>query len=117
MVARVPLAPAPMTAITGAGSAAGLSVGFTATRIVYNIDRINSLWGSSVIEVVTIDTPSLGDRTYLATDGASALVIDPQRDIDRVLVVAGARGVTVTHVFETHVHTDYVSGGLALART
>jgi hydroxyacylglutathione hydrolase len=69
-----------------------------------------------VIEVVTIDTPSLGDRTYLATDGASALVIDPQRDIDRVLAAAAARGVTVTHVFETHIHNDYVSGGLALAR-
>ena len=69
-----------------------------------------------MIEVVTIDTPSLGDRTYLATDGASALVIDPQRDIDRVLEVAAARGVAVTHVFETHIHNDYVSGGLALAR-
>ncbi len=69
-----------------------------------------------MIEVVTIDTPSLGDRTYLATDGASALVIDPQRDIDRVLVVAAARGVAVTHVFETHIHNDYVSGGLDLAR-
>jgi hydroxyacylglutathione hydrolase len=69
-----------------------------------------------VIEVVTIETPSLGDRTYLATDGARALVIDPQRDIDRVLAVAAARGVAVTHVFETHIHNDYVSGGLALAR-
>jgi hydroxyacylglutathione hydrolase len=69
-----------------------------------------------VIEVVTIETPSLGDRTYLATDGASALVIDPQRDIDRVLTVAASRGVAVTHMFETHIHNDYVSGGLALAR-
>jgi hydroxyacylglutathione hydrolase len=69
-----------------------------------------------VIEIVTIETPSLGDRTYLATDGADALVIDPQRDIDRVLAVAAARGVAVTHVFETHIHNDYVSGGLALAR-
>jgi len=69
-----------------------------------------------VIEIVTIDTPSLGDRTYLATDGVSALVIDPQRDIDRVLAVAAARDVAVTHVFETHIHNDYVSGGLALAR-
>jgi hydroxyacylglutathione hydrolase len=68
-----------------------------------------------MIEVVTIETPSLGDRTYLATDGASALVIDPQRDIDRVLAVAAARDVTVTHVFETHIHNDYVSGGLVLA--
>jgi len=69
-----------------------------------------------VIEIVTIETPSLGDRTYLATDGVSALVIDPQRDIDRVLAVAAVRGVEVTHVFETHIHNDYVSGGLALAR-
>ena len=69
-----------------------------------------------MIEVATIDTSSLGDRTYLATDGASALVIDPQRDIDRVLAAAAARDVAVTHVFETHIHNDYVSGGLALAR-
>jgi hydroxyacylglutathione hydrolase len=69
-----------------------------------------------VIEIVTIETASLGDRTYLATDGTSALVIDPQRDIDRILAVAAARDVEVTHVFETHIHNDYVSGGLALAR-
>jgi hydroxyacylglutathione hydrolase len=55
-----------------------------------------------VIEVVTIDTQSLGDRTYLATDGVSALVIDPQRDVDRVFAAAAARGVAVTDVFETH---------------
>jgi hydroxyacylglutathione hydrolase len=69
-----------------------------------------------VIEIVMIETPPLGDRTYLATDGAGALVIDPQRDIGRVLAVAATRGVEVTHVFETHIRNDYVSGGLALAR-
>ncbi len=69
-----------------------------------------------MIEVVTIDTPSLGDRTYLATDGVAALVIDPQRDVDRVFAAAAARGVAVTAVFETHIHNDYVSGGLAIAR-
>jgi hydroxyacylglutathione hydrolase len=68
-----------------------------------------------VIDIVTIKTPSLGNRTYLATDGVSALVIDPPRDIDRVLAAAAARDVAVTHVFETHIHNDYVSGGLALA--
>lgn len=66
--------------------------------------------------VVTIDTPSLGDRSYLAHDGTCALVVDPQRDIDRVLEVAAREGVRVTHVFETHVHNDYVTGGLAIAR-
>ncbi len=68
-----------------------------------------------MIEVVAIDTPSLGDRSYLVTEGTVALVVDPQRDIDRILVAAADRGVAVTGVFETHIHNDYVSGGLALA--
>ena len=68
-----------------------------------------------MIEIVVIDTPSLGDRSYLVTDGTAALVVDPQRDIDRILVAAADRGVAVTHVFETHIHNDYISGGLALA--
>ena len=69
-----------------------------------------------MLDIVTIQTPSLGDRSYLVTDGATALVVDPQRDIDRVLALTAGRGVTVTHVFETHLHNDYLSGGLALAR-
>jgi hydroxyacylglutathione hydrolase len=67
-------------------------------------------------DIVTIQTPSLGDRSYLVTDGATAFVVDPQRDIDRVLALAANRGISVTHVFETHIHNDYVTGGLALAR-
>ena len=67
-------------------------------------------------EVVTIETPGLGDRSYLAHDGSAGVVIDPQRDIDRVLSAADAAGVTITHVLETHIHNDYVTGGLALAR-
>jgi len=69
----------------------------------------------SGVEVVAIDTSALGDRSYLAHDGEVALVIDPQRDIDRVLALAAGRGVRITHVFETHLHNDYVTGGLALA--
>ena len=65
--------------------------------------------------VIPIDTPGLGDRTYLAHDGSVALVVDPQRDFDRVLAAADEAGVTITHVFETHIHNDYVTGGLALA--
>lgn len=67
-------------------------------------------------EIAVIDTPTLGDRSYLVHDGSVALVIDPQRDIDRVLDLAAAHGVPITHVFETHIHNDYVTGGLALAR-
>ncbi len=69
----------------------------------------------SGVEVVAIDTPALGDRSYLAHDGEVAVVVDPQRDIDRVLALAATLGVRITHVFETHLHNDYVTGGLALA--
>jgi hydroxyacylglutathione hydrolase len=69
-----------------------------------------------MIEIVAIDTPELGDRAYLATDGVAAIVVDPQRDFDRVQLAAAERGAPITHVFETHIHNDYVTGGLALAR-
>ncbi|TDB97065.1 MBL fold metallo-hydrolase [Actinomadura sp. 7K534] len=68
------------------------------------------------IRTEVVETSSLGDRSYLAHDGRVALVVDPQRDIDRFLTLAGRLGVRITHVAETHVHNDYVSGGLALAR-
>ena len=67
-------------------------------------------------EVLPIETPTLGDRSYLAHDGEVAVVIDPQRDTDRITALAGQEGVRITHVAETHIHNDYVSGGLALAR-
>ena len=69
----------------------------------------------SDLNIVPIETPTLGDRSYLVHDGEVALVIDPQRDIDRVLALLDEHGVRLTHVFETHIHNDYVTGGLALA--
>jgi len=69
------------------------------------------------VRVLPIETPSLGDRSYLVHDGEVAVVVDPQRDVDRVLDLARREGVRITHVFETHVHNDYVTGGLELART
>jgi glyoxylase-like metal-dependent hydrolase (beta-lactamase superfamily II) len=76
----------------------------------------NATAGAAVVDIMTIQTPSLGDRSYLVTDGAAAFVVDPQRDIDRVLALAASLGVCVTHVLETHIHNDYLTGGLALAR-
>jgi len=67
------------------------------------------------MKIVTIETASLGDRSYVVTDGEVAAVVDPQRDIDRVLTEVNRLGVVVTDVFETHVHNDYVTGGHELA--
>ena len=67
------------------------------------------------LTIVPVETPSLGDRSYLVHDGEVAFVVDPQRDIDRVLTLLEEHGVRLTHVLETHIHNDYVTGGLALA--
>jgi uncharacterized NAD(P)/FAD-binding protein YdhS/glyoxylase-like metal-dependent hydrolase (beta-lactamase superfamily II)/rhodanese-related sulfurtransferase len=69
-----------------------------------------------LLEVVTFESPDVGDRSYLVHSGPHGVVIDPQCDIARVESEAERRGVHITHVFETHIHNDYVSGGLVLAR-
>ena len=68
------------------------------------------------IEIIIIDTPTLGDRGYIAHDGKTALVVDPQRDIDRVDQILADHSLELGTVVETHMHNDYVSGGLVLAR-
>src|SRR5215469_14673430 len=70
---------------------------------------------TTAITVVPLETPTLGNRSYLVHDGAVAFVIDPQRDLDRILALLDLQSVRLTHVFESHIHNDYVTGGLALA--
>ncbi|CAL9476513.1 MBL fold metallo-hydrolase [Streptomyces sp. NPDC101145] len=66
--------------------------------------------------VDTLESEGLGNRSYLAGGPTTALVVDPPRDIDRVIAAAAARKVRIAFVAETHVHNDYVTGGLELAR-
>jgi hydroxyacylglutathione hydrolase len=54
--------------------------------------------------------------TLIADDGAGvAAVVDPRRDVDVYLEAADGAHVRITHVIETHLHNDYVSGGRELA--
>ncbi|MFJ6650929.1 rhodanese-like domain-containing protein [Streptomyces sp. NPDC091290] len=66
--------------------------------------------------VDTLEFEGLGNRSYLAGGPSAAVVIDPPRDIDQVIAAAARRGVRIAFVAETHVHNDYVTGGLELAR-
>jgi hydroxyacylglutathione hydrolase len=54
--------------------------------------------------------------TLIADDVAGvAAVVDPRRDVDVYLAAARELDVRITHVVETHLHNDYVSGGRDLA--
>ncbi|MFF1264001.1 MULTISPECIES: rhodanese-like domain-containing protein [unclassified Streptomyces] len=66
--------------------------------------------------VDTIEIEGLGNRHYLVGGALAAVAVDPPRDIDQVIAAAARRGVRITHVVETHIHNDYVTGGLELAR-
>lgn len=69
---------------------------------------------SPAVEVIATD--ELGDRSYVVHDGVVGVVIDPQRDLDRIERVLAERGVRCAVVAETHIHNDYVTGGYELAR-
>ncbi|AEW98964.1 rhodanese-like domain-containing protein [Streptantibioticus cattleyicolor] len=64
----------------------------------------------------TLEFEGLGNRSYLAGGRKAAVAIDPPRDVDQVIALAARRGVRIAYVAETHLHNDYVTGGLELAR-
>lgn len=68
------------------------------------------------MQVLTVEVPELGNRCHLVHDGRRALVVDPPRDLDRIEAAAEDAGVEIAAVADTHVHNDYVSGALGLAR-
>ena len=61
--------------------------------------------------------PKLAQASYLVACGRSgeAIVIDPNRDADQYIRAAEGEGVRITHVTETHIHADFVSGSRELA--
>lgn len=67
------------------------------------------------MEITTVRTSGLGDSTYVLIHDGQAVVVDPQRDIDRFVPVLDQAGAELRYVLETHIHNDYVSGGRELA--
>ncbi len=57
----------------------------------------------------------LAHASYLLASEGEAVVVDPQRDVELYLKAAEEHGVTIQHIFETHLHADFVSGHKELA--
>jgi hydroxyacylglutathione hydrolase len=57
----------------------------------------------------------LAHASYMLASEGEAVVVDPQRDVELYLKAAAERGVAIRHIFETHLHADFVSGHRELA--
>ena len=57
----------------------------------------------------------LAHASYLLASEGEAVVVDPQRDVDIYIKAADQHGVRIHHIFETHLHADFVSGHKELA--
>src|SRR6266567_3957156 len=57
----------------------------------------------------------LAHASYMLASEDEAVVVDPQRDVELYLKAAAGHGVTIRHIFESHLHADFVSGHRELA--
>ena len=58
----------------------------------------------------------LAHASYMFASKGEAVVVDPQRDVDIYLQTAQKNGLIIRHIFETHLHADFVSGHKELAQ-
>ena len=65
-----------------------------------------------------ITTPGLGCFSYLIGCPVAGVmaVVDPKRDIDEYVRLSREYGMKITHIFDTHVHADHISGARELCR-
>ena len=63
-----------------------------------------------------IVVPGMGCLSYVigCPAGKVAAVVDPKRDVQDYLEISRNEGMKITHIIETHVHADHVSGNLEL---
>jgi len=62
--------------------------------------------------------PKLAQASYLlgCSETGEALVVDPNRAVDQYLQAAAEEKLRITHVTETHIHADFISGARELAQ-
>src|SRR4051795_4447063 len=64
----------------------------------------------------TIQTDGIAELSYLIGDDedGTAAVFDPRADVDVYVDMAREEKLAITHIFETHIHADLVSGSREL---
>jgi hydroxyacylglutathione hydrolase len=64
----------------------------------------------------TIQTEGIAELSYLLGDDDEGIgaIFDPRADVDVYVEMAREAGLSITHIFETHIHADLVSGSREL---
>jgi hydroxyacylglutathione hydrolase len=57
----------------------------------------------------------LAHSSYLLAGTTTCAIVDPRRDVEIYLDAAKDMGMKITHILETHLHADFISGHLDLA--
>jgi len=61
-------------------------------------------------------TPKIAHSSYILAGNGTCAVIDPRRDVQIYVDTARAAGWKITHILETHLHADFISGHLDLVQ-
>lgn len=62
-------------------------------------------------------TPGLAHSSYLLGGSGVCAIIDPRRDVEIYIAAAKAMNLRITHILETHLHADFISGHMDLAES
>ncbi len=60
--------------------------------------------------------PKIAHSSYILAGQKTCAVVDPQRDVDIYIEAAKELGMKITHILETHLHADFISGHIDLAQ-
>lgn len=67
------------------------------------------------MEFKQVYTPGLAHCSYVLGGKNEFIVVDPARDVDQYIEIAESFGLSITGIFETHLHADFISGHMELA--
>jgi glyoxylase-like metal-dependent hydrolase (beta-lactamase superfamily II) len=90
-------------------SVEGLTIGRSTNKILLIPGK------EGIMLVQSFFVSGLSHISYIMAGSKTCAVIDPRRDIQIYLDAAKAMGVKITHILETHLHADFISGHMDLA--
>jgi len=76
---------------------------------------MRSDWGMGKMYFEQFYLGCLAHASYMLASEGEAVVVDPQRDVELYLKAAAEHGLAIRHIFETHLHADFISGHRELA--